>query len=228
MGSFRFAVPTRAATLSAVFSSMPAEVKGFLREGFATLAKIPPERFQDLLKAVLEQVQEGYAGGGSEFAKTLGIPPEEGGPLFAAAGLFTSIFSSREVVVDDLMRYARTAEVINEKNAQAALQFAQLAARDRAAIARAMEQSGIASAVLPSLSTFETTVDLRLGFEKGRISTTVPLAVLHVDTDAEGQEVWVQLTKREVQRIVEDLQGVIRRLEEAEKWMQQVDEGGRK
>jgi len=221
MASFRFEVPLAAGVLSDFFADMPREVRTFLRKGFAALAKIPPDRFPEILKVVVERLPQRYPAAEAGLAKTLGIPTEEAKPLLAAAAVFASLISSGEVEVDDLVGQAKTAEVINGNDIDGALQFSRVAASNRAAIQGAMERSGIASAVLPSLSEFETTVDLRLGFEKGRVCSSIPLAIVHVDTDAEGQKLWLQLTKGEVERIVEDLQGVIRQMEDAEKWTQE-------
>ena len=128
---------------------------------------------------------------------------------------------SADVVVDEFVK----AGALETGDRTAVLRFASAVASRRGTFKQVMDRSRLASEVLPSLLEFESTVDIRLGFEKGRVAVFMPVALLHIDTDAQGQEVWLQLTRLQLEKIAEDLQETLKQMVEAENW---VNKSGRK
>jgi hypothetical protein len=224
MGSFHLHIPSRG-TLADIFSDFPAGAKAFLKEGFAILAKLSERAIEDVSGIVIESIQSGYGVGEVELVTKTGISKEEAKPLLAVTSLIASMLSSREEGPEDLLRGATDAGILESKHQQAALRFSESVVRNRGLLKQVMELSRLAGGVLPSLTDFETTVDVRLGFEKARVGVSVPLAIVHLDTDAQGQEVWFQLTKKQVQRIIDDMQTTLRRMEEGEKWAERGSQG---
>jgi len=75
----------------------------------------------------------------------------------------------------------------------------------RAALDKAMARRRLANAVLPSLAVFEVTVDLRIRFEEGKVQEFVPVALAHIDTDADNTELWLQLSRADIMVIIDKL-----------------------
>jgi hypothetical protein len=78
-----------------------------------------------------------------------------------------------------------------------------------------VDQAQLAGAVLPSLETLDIAVDIRIRVSDGAVKTSVPVALLHLGTDSR-QEVWVQLTKGEVQDTINQLSRCLEELNLAE------------
>lgn len=217
MGTFNVRVPSRG-TLEGVFADIPQGIKGFLRDGFNLLTKLHENDITEVFGVVAESIQLGYGVGETGLASKIGITDSEARAVLASASLFASILSTRDVTAEEFVRAAIQAQVLEDTHKDSALAFCKLVVRQRASLKEAIEQAGLADVVLPSLSTFETTVDLRLNVDKGKIVATVPVALIHLDTDAQGQEIWVQLTKRQVAKILAELQEALQTMEEAERW----------
>ena len=97
---------------------------------------------------------------------------------------------------------------------------------NRPFIKRALETSRLSTQLLPSLLNFEAVVDVRFGFEKGRLSENVPVIIMHIDTDSMGQEIFLQLTKTSLERMIKDLEETLKNVVQVEKWIAQKSATG--
>jgi hypothetical protein len=217
MGSFQLHFPSRG-TAQEVFADMPGEIRRYIRDGFGVLSKLPEQKFEEIRRVTLDAVEAGGSVGEADLAARLDISRTDARSLLAATSLFATFILSRDEKLVQLVASAVEAKLIGPDDAPVALVFYEAVERDRAKLKEAVERSRFSSSVLPSLLEFEATVDLRLGFDKGRLDFATPIALVHLDTDAQGQEVWLQLTKRQVERVAKELQDVLRKMEEAEKW----------
>jgi hypothetical protein len=204
--------------LEEAFAEMPEGVKSFLREGFAVFSRLPEKSFTDVLAVVLDSIQSGSGVGENELASRLGLGREDARVLLASMTLLSTIIATREETAEQLVRLAANSKLIESNYVDSAITFFRAVVADRSSVKRSMERSSVASEVLPSLLDFETTVDLRLEFERGRVNESLPIALVHLDTDAQGGEVWLQLNKMQVEKIIKDLQETLRKMEEAERW----------
>jgi hypothetical protein len=89
---------------------------------------------------------------------------------------------------------------------------------DRAVVKKALRRASMSSQVLPFLSDFEVVVDLRMAYEDSAVLDAVPVAVFHIDTDANGQEIWFQASKGQLERLKIDIDGTLKKMEAAENW----------
>lgn len=58
-----------------------------------------------------------------------------------------------------------------------------------------------------------------MGFEEGQIAAALPVAVVHMDTDSRGQEVWFQINQRQLERTINELSNALKEIQEAERWI---------
>jgi hypothetical protein len=203
MGGYRVQVPS-SGTLVDAFNGMPDRLKAFVRAGVNVLSKVPPSNLELLFRAVLETIQSGES-----FS--------EAPVLTGALSLIASIASDRSESAEQFVNIAIDSKLIETADVGTLRMFLSAVIQNRQAVRRALQTSRLATQVLPSLSEFETTVDMRFGFEKGRLIESVPVILLHIDTDAQGQEIWLQLTKGQLERIIKELQDTLKNVERAEK-----------
>lgn len=217
MGSYHLNIPTRG-SLADAFSSLPTGAKTFLKEGFGILAKVPAGKLQPIVAAVIDSIYSGYGAGLEDLRVQTGIPPQDLRPMLAAASFMAAVLTSRNESPDGFVRLAIANSLIDEQAKDAIVNFAQSILSERSAVQQAFKHSELTGAVLPSLASFETLVELRLAFEGEQIGSTVPVIVVHLDTDARNQEVWFQLSKKQLERLIKDLEIALKRVEQAERW----------
>jgi hypothetical protein len=104
------------------------------------------------------------------------------------------------------------------------LPFCELVVSQRAGVRQLLTRSQLSAVVLPVLTSFDITVDIRLGFEEGQVATALPVAVVHMDTDSAGQEVWFQINQRQLERTIKDLNNALKEIQEAERWIESKPE----
>jgi hypothetical protein len=75
----------------------------------------------------------------------------------------------------------------------------------RATLDKAMARQRLATVVLPSLAEFEVTVDLRIRVENGQVQEFVPVALAHIDTDANNNEFWFQMSRADIDMLLDKL-----------------------
>src|SRR5216683_6084186 len=168
MGTFHVQIPSRG-TVQEVFADMPTGLKDYVRDGFAVLSKLPQQKFDEIRRATLEAVEAGGSVGDAGLAARLDIDKADVRSLLAATSLFATFLLGRDEKLPQLVAAAVEAKLIRPEDSPAALLFYEAIERDRPTLKETIQRSRYSSSVLPSLLEFETTIDIRLGFEKGRV-----------------------------------------------------------
>ena len=68
------------------------------------------------------------------------------------------------------------------------------------------------------MSNVEIVIDLRMAFEQQAVFEAVPVAIVHIDTDADNEEMWFQASRAQLERLRIDIDEAIKRMEVAEAW----------
>jgi hypothetical protein len=224
MSSYHFQIPS-GEPLADILSTMPSGMKKFVREGFTALARFPPSKTEVLLDVVQTSIDSGAMPDDGEAQAKLGVKTATSRPLLASAGLLVSLISGRNDGPDILVDELENSGALDGADRPAVLGFALEIERRRSSLKKSLDRSHIVSQVLPSLDDFEVIVDVRLGFDKAGVVLSVPIALMHLDTDARGQEVWLQATRRQVQQMVDDLQEALKQMTLAENWLEKSNKG---
>jgi hypothetical protein len=197
---------------------MPQEVKTYLGKGFAVIARLSEDKLAAMVEVAKDYMAFPSSARRSEVASRFGITREDAMAMTTAISFMTFFLTSRAGTAEDFMRGLMATNVVDKAQQPSVLRVAQAIDNSRAALREISERYRIANALLPSLTRFESTIDLRLGFEKSELGFAVPVALMHVDTDAEGEELWFQVTQRQLEALIKDLEEARRRMDQAEKW----------
>jgi hypothetical protein len=119
---------------------------------------------------------------------------------------------------EEFIGAAVKAEMIPAESVPKIRPFIDAVVSQRAQIARAIRRATIPSQVLPFVEDVEIVVDLRMAFEEEVVLEAVPVAIVHIDTDADGEEIWFQASKPQLERLRGDIDEAIRRMSAAEAW----------
>jgi hypothetical protein len=200
-----------------MFDSMPAEVRDFFSDGLGVLSKLPIEQHDEVKRAAIESLESGSTIDEKGIASRLNISVYDARSVMGAATLFGSLVLKRKESKEDIVASAVEAKILSSEQSPAILRFFASFERDRAALNALLDTAELAGVVLPSLSEFECSVDLRLGFAGQTLSVGVPLVLIHIDTDAAGQEIWFQLRRLQVEQIIKQLQNALEQMDSAGK-----------
>jgi len=165
--------------LSEALAAIPVEAKPFLKQGFVALARLPDEKYLDLLTVAAELLVSrhlrppplGMA------SSRFGVPEQEIPALLAAANVVVSVFSARDDTPQQFVQTAIQAGILGEANRGPALALSELALKNRAPLNQVMERVRLGMTVLPSLAHLSTTVDVRPSVSQGRVSFAIPIAL---------------------------------------------------
>ncbi len=220
MGGYRVQLPSRG-SLNETFTEMPPRVRNYIRSGLTTLAKIPERDLNLLVEVILESMQSGRSPAELEMFTRFGISRDDIPTFVGAMSLLATVASTREVSAEQCVATAKDTKLIDENLASVALSFFAAVIQRRQAFQRALHVTSLSVGTLPSLIEFETVVDVRFGFEKGQISANATLIIIHINTDARGQEIWLQVTRSQLEGMIKELEEALRNAEQAEKLIAQ-------
>ena len=180
------------------------------------LAEIGQQHYAEILQAVIVTL-ESKRPPLEKLSETLKIPVNQIDSLFAAS-MFTVSVLGEGGSADEFINSCITAGVIREDRAPKIRSFLNTIVAQQPQIGRTIRRAAMPAQVLPCVSNFEVVVDLRMAFDGEAIAEVVPVAIVHVDTDAEVEELWFQASKQQMQQLKIDVDEAIRRMELAEAW----------
>jgi hypothetical protein len=187
------------------------------------LADVAPAHYAEILQAVIVAV-EGRKAPISKLSETLRLSLGQTNSLFAAAMLCVSVIGESGNA-DEFMQVTSSAGVIREEAASKVRPFVETIVSQQPQIGRTIRRASLPAQVLPAISNFEVVIDLRLAFDDGAVTDSVPVALLHVDTDAEVEELWFQASREQLQQMRNDIDGALRKMDAAEAWGKREPKG---
>ena len=207
------------ANVAEFLENLTNQAQHVVRRGFSSLANISPDNWEYTLTASLSAMEMPDSIGAERLAAKLGCSEDDAVSIVNAVGLLATALSAYpKSSPEDFVEAAVATKVIKEESRDRLLKFSNFAASQRDKIDSEITGRALASEVLPSLSRFDVTIDVRLRFEKDSVARSRPVAVVHLDTDSEGQLIWFQVNQMQLERIIEKLTEARRRLDAAEIW----------
>jgi hypothetical protein len=152
-----------------------------------------------------------------ELQKDLGLSKSDTSSVFSAAMAVVPMFDKSTTVTEFVDASIKT-KFIDSVTAQRLRPFLEVVAGHASEITTAIRRATLIDQTLPSFYDMDVTVDIRLGFEEGRVELAVPVAVIHLDTDADRQEIWFQASRQQLILIKDDIEAAIKKMDAAEAW----------
>lgn len=187
MSSFNIAIP-RSEGPSDVLSRLPRAFRGQAEKGFEVLAEVGKQHYTELLRAAIVAL-ESKKPPLEELEKSLKLSKNDLNALFAAAMLTVPLIG-QGIGQDEFLASTVKAGIIPQSLVPKVQPFVETVVADSVQIGRILRRETLPSQVLPYVSNVEVVVDLRVAFEKEAVIEAVPVAIVHIDTDANGQEIW--------------------------------------
>ena len=183
----------------------PKEALSFFDSAFATAAGIPEDVRQLVLREVIENFRRGIRRlDGASLRLITKLPEREAEQLASVYSLVIGLLSESSATPDDFVNRAKGI-LFSPEQETIAKSIAASVCAFRPGIAGIVERAQLAGEVLPSLYSFDVVVDIRIRVIDGEVKTSVPVAVVHIDTDVSARELFFQLSRGEVEETIRKL-----------------------
>jgi len=144
-----------------------------------------------------------------------GLNRREASRLIAALSTTVGLLTESSATASDFVTAGR-GKIFDDSQAATAEAIASHIVSQRAELQKSMARDNLANTVLPSLTSFDVAVDLRFKFRDHQVEDSVAVAVVHIGTDTRYQRIWLQLSRHDVQRIVEKLGATLKQMDAVE------------
>jgi hypothetical protein len=201
-----------------IISDMPEPFRRHARRGFAVAGSVSPAVNQAFFEAAARSISSGLREVDMEpLSKMANIELSQASALLAAFSALIGVIVTRGHAPDEFLRQAR-GELFEQEQEADVKALANLVAANANELRRRLERLTIAMETLPSLSSFDISIDLRLRFRNELVEDAATVALVHLDTDVENRELWFQMTRRDVEDLVERLTKALKQMDVAEKF----------
>jgi hypothetical protein len=151
--------------------------------------------------------------------KTLKIKPTDLSALFSAA-MMTVPTLGEGGDVGEFIAAVEKYGIISRDTLTKVQPFLDSIVSQRSIIGQSIRRAALPAQVLPYITNVEIVVDLRMAFLDNAVQDVVPVAMVHIDTDAQAQEIWFQASKSQMLQLRNDVDEAIKRMEAADAWGQ--------
>lgn len=191
--------------MSEAIASIPDHVKPMIASGFRIVSSMPLENAEKLLRFAIQDYTDrtdtlSKDGREAEFD----LPRAEFWRAASALVPLVGILLESEGRAEEFIDAARSTNLVDESSHQRILSLATVVVADRGRSALIERQVRLGAAVLPSFDKVEYVTDIRVRVRDGKLES-VPVAIVHLETDARDQQLWFQLTKRQLQVLLDML-----------------------
>lgn len=218
MSAFSFRIPVGTSDL---FNELPKSAKHFLKDGLKVVARVHQQHGPLLANMIMESAATGTDPKASDLAASFRLSEDESQTLIGAISFIKLIFSKpgEPEPVASVVNSLISSEILDASAQAEITSVLNEIDQNRSTVAQGLRRSHLAARLLASFIDLNTVVDIRLDFDKDQIAVAVPVVLVHIDTDVNEQEIRFQLTRKQLEGVIEDLKQTLIRVEAAEKWI---------
>jgi hypothetical protein len=205
-------------SITEVIDDYPEDRLYAIREGFSALAKIKPEHRDEVFRLVSNTMATAASNIDLEpLSDASGLSSSLLRPAVNAVTGIINIASEGDFQVEDFLA-AAAGKLFDEVDAPVAAPIVERALSGAQNWRANLARRRLAVETLPAFLSLDVSIDLRFRFAKDKITDATPVLILHVDTDTDGKEIWLQATRGDIQLILDRLTRAARQLEQAEQF----------
>jgi hypothetical protein len=213
--------------LSGEIAEIPARAALAARQGFAIASALSETNRQKAVELILASLQKRGASFDTESVSTaINLPRRDAGRVMTALSITLGLLTNNVASPEEFVQAGR-GTIFDAASEPTVRAVADLIISQRPTFEKAMARYQLSDVVLPSLAEFDVAVDLRVRFNNAQAEDFVAVAVVHIDTDGNNQEVWCQLSKADIDMILQKLGKAAREMELAEGLLAKVMPGNR-
>lgn len=196
-----------------LIAELPDNLFPRIRAGFDALAQMRPSDRRTVVLKFLDSFEKSGDMDREWLESTLEISRRHASAVLAALSVAVGVLSQTDNGEEFIS--AGSDKLFTPSVAPAVREVAALITDARPRITDTIARRTLSAQTLPALESFDVSVDFRFGFDNNnQIKTGVPVAVVHIDTDARP-ELFLQMSRGDVEMLVEKLNRVLKQMDAA-------------
>jgi hypothetical protein len=186
-------------------SDYPERSLPFFRGAFSIASTLADDVREKVLAELIESLRSGRRiFDGNQFIAATGLGERDAEQLASALSLVIGLISESSATPDEFVVAGR-GRLFDAADEPVAKSIAISICDRRTEISEVVERAQLVASVLPSLAAFDIAVDLRLRFVDGTLRSSVPACVVRISTDTNSQEIWLQMSRGDLQDLIAKL-----------------------
>ena len=207
-------------TVEDAIRTVPDRAKERLVASLKVLLGVGRAHWTELIDRAAASFESSFSFDESDVVSETGVSNVDARHMINGATFFAAMLSAHpEATPEQFVAALMSNQILEGENESEALELARIVTARRLALTEEFERSALRHTVLPSLRSVQTSVDIRLSVSQ-EITRAVPVVLLAIDTDAEGQILWCQLSKSELKSMIGKLQKTLEQVQAAESWIE--------
>lgn len=207
-------------TVDDAIADLPTRARAFLQRSLSLFLQLDSGLWGRVLRLAAEAFDTSGGAEEAALARDVRIPAGDAKEVLHGASFFGAMLSahpeaSAAEFVDSLVKHG----LIDASLRELAAEVADLVVRERTEIAAEFEKSALRNSILPSFRAVETSVDVRLSVAENAPLTAVAVVLMALETDADCERMWFQLSKQQLAGLVARLTQTLERVDVAEQWI---------
>jgi hypothetical protein len=200
---------------------MPQPLARVVESGASVVGKVPESQVPRLIEAAIRAGTGSALSSKNPLVEQFSLTVDEANSVASSITVLMTLLTEEKTTnAAEFVDAMSDAGIVASESIDAVRRIVEHIVSAQSQINQAIRRRKAEVSVLPSITAFSTTIDVRLGFKEDEIDVAIPMVVAHVDTDGPGQELWMQLTKADIEQMMTTLTDAMGRLETVEKWLQ--------
>lgn len=214
------------ASIDDTLEGLPPRIKRLLRSSFGVLVSFDGEKRSAVVAHTAAAITTpGYGFDEIKFSESFGVTAEQASHIANGATFLSALVSGfSELTSAELLEKLAAHDLFAPENREKLAEWLDYLRSNSERFLAEIETGSLTNRVLPTLARFELSVDIRLAESPTNKPPATPVIVAVLDTDAEGQIVWFQMSKAQLMRMQSQLGSILQQLERAEKFVTKMSE----
>jgi hypothetical protein len=197
-------------------ATYPKEAMRFFDGGFASAASLSDDVRRQVLNHVIQNLKDGGRQvRGSLLAPVTNLSERESEQLASAYSLVIGLLVDSSATPEEFIEAGR-GRLFTEQYEGIAKSIATAICAIRDEIKPILERAQLAGQVLPSLTGFDVALDVRVRVLDRTVANYVPIVVVHIGTDATSDDLWLQLSRSDIDDLITKLSDCLVQMDAAE------------
>jgi hypothetical protein len=217
-------VPPAQPSAQFMISELPEGLLPRIRSGFDILSKMSESDRRSVVRKFLDSFERITDLDGNWLNAVVSVERGDASTLLTALSVAVAILSQASNGLEEFLTAGRD-KLFGESAMAAAREVATIIAQDRPRLTQTITLRTLSAETLPALEGFDVSVDFRFKFDKdNEIETGVPVAIVHIDTDARP-ELFLQMSRSDVEMMIEKLNIVLKQMSTATRAFEKFGSG---
>jgi len=218
-------MPVALTPVQTLIADLPESVLARIRRGFEISSRLSESERRSAVLKFLDSFERSGENLESDWLdKIATITPNDANALLTALSVAVGILSQTDDGAEDFLLAGR-GKLFDEATAPPTREIATLITGERPRLTQTIARRTLSAETLPALDRFDVSVDFRFRFDKDdTIVTGVPVAIVHIDTDA-PPELFLQMSRGDVEMVIDKLNTVLRQMAVAAKAFEKIGSG---